>query len=77
MVQDKHRDDTRFIWNKICLNMILIEIDETSTYLQIMKDVFKYSFLSYSEMWVKIIWMGAHVDNPIHIQVEIVKLRYL
>ena len=34
-------------------------------------------FLRDTEMWIIIIWMRAIVDYPVHVQVQVVKLRDL
>lgn len=42
-----------------------------------MEYIGEYLLFRYPEVRIKVIWVGAHVNNAIHIQVEIIELWYL
>lgn len=42
-----------------------------------MKNICEYFLLSDSEVSITIIRVGADMDDTIHIQIQIIKLRYL
>ena len=47
------------------------------SYLDIMKYGLKYLLFCDSKMWIIIFRVRTHVDYSIHIQVQVIKLRYL
>ena len=49
----------------------------TASYLDVVEDGLKYFLLGDTEMRVVVFWMRAHVDDSVHIQVQVVKLRNL
>lgn len=52
----------------------LTRLDNPEENLQVMKDVGKNLLLRNAKVDILIIWVGALMNNPIHVQIEIVKL---
>lgn len=52
----------------------LARLDDPEENLQVMEDVCKNLFLRDAKVDVLVIGMGTLVDNPIHVQIQIVKL---
>lgn len=57
-----------------CHEEDLARLDDSEEHLQVMENVSENLFLRDAEVNVLIIWVGALVDDAIHIQVEIVEL---
>lgn len=60
-----------------CHEKDLAWLNNSKENLHIVEDVSKNLLLRDAKMDILIIWMGALMNDPIHVQIEIVKLWYL
>lgn len=52
-------------------------LDHAEQHLNVVEDVSKDLLLRYAEMGIGIVRVRAHVDDAVHVQIQVVKLRYL
>lgn len=61
-----HSHEENFAW-----------LDDSEEHLQIMKNVSENLLLRDAKMHILVVWVGTLVNDPVHVQIEIVKFRNL
>lgn len=52
----------------------LERLDDPEEHLQVVEDIREDLLLGNAEVHILIVWVGALVYNPVHVQIEVVKL---